>query len=49
MTESNSKQTQNSFAWAFFTKRMKYTPKLVYDHPKVLSTMNNPADIEPRL
>ena len=45
----DSKKVSDSFAWAFFTKKMKYTPELVYDHPKVKKCMNNPTDLEPKL
>ena len=43
------KQITDSFAWAFFTKQMRYASNLVYDHPKVPQSMNKPAELEPRL
>ena len=37
-----SAQISESFAWAFFTKKMQYTSELVYDDPQVPVTMNQP-------
>ena len=30
-----SKKVSDSFAWAFFTKKMSYTTELVYDNQRV--------------
>lgn len=34
-------RVRESFSWAFFAKRMKYTAKLVYDDPKVPKASND--------
>ena len=39
----------DTFAWAFFTKKMNYTTELVYDHKKATHQMNNAGVLEPRL
>ena len=37
-----ARQIAESFAWAFFSKHMIYTNKLVYDDPEVPESMNFP-------
>lgn len=50
MTDSTqAKLVSDSFAWAFFAKKMQYTPRLVYDHPRVHESMNVPKELEPKL
>lgn len=53
MKEEISDAVRESFAWAFFTKKMKYTDKLVYadDYPETegVSSSLNDAEKEPRL
>jgi len=43
------KAVTDSFAWAFFTKKMRYTAELVYDHRLVGEQMNDPVEKEPKL
>lgn len=49
LTDDETKEIHNSFAWAFFTKKLTYTNKLVYDSPQCPSSMNDPPNLEPKL
>lgn len=42
-------KVRDSFAWAFFSKKMNYTTSQVYDHPEVPESMNDPPSLEPKL
>ena len=46
---TQQEESRESFAWAFFSKKMNYTTEQVYDHPKVPAQMNNPGELEPKL
>lgn len=49
MTDHEMKSVHDSFAWAFFAKKLEYTTQLVYDHPECSLAMNDPANLEPKL
>ena len=48
-TDEETRATHESFAWAFFAKKLSYTTDLVYDSPACPSKMNDPSTLEPRL
>lgn len=48
-TEEETRVTHDSFAWAFFAKKLNYTTNLVYDSPSCTSDMNDPLNLEPKL
>lgn len=48
-TEEEIRATHDSFAWAFFAKKLNYTTNFVYDSPSCTSDMNDPLNLEPKL
>lgn len=42
LTDEERKQVHDSFAWAFYAKKLSYTTKLVYDSPQCQAEANDP-------